>query len=118
MSTTSEDNNPTPLSSQEAELSMLAKLQRKFTIPPPPKNLVDGAKRDYLLVGGAGLTAAMLGLGVWNHVRGGNSLTTTRFLRARIWAQAITVGIMGFYAYNYQQTIDDENRKKQKVVLT
>ncbi|GAM20609.1 hypothetical protein SAMD00019534_037840, partial [Acytostelium subglobosum LB1] len=96
---------------------LLLRLQKKFTIPPKPKTILEGAKRDYMLVGGICLTVTMLSLGVWNHVKGGSAITTTRFLRARIWAQATTVALMGFYAFNYQKTLDDETRKNQKVVL-
>eukprot|EP01133_Synstelium_polycarpum_P003709 gene3709-4273_t len=113
-------DNSAPLTTQDKEPSFLARMQKKFTVPPPPKTIAEGVKRDYLLVGGICATVAFLSAGVVNHVRGGSSVTTSKFLKGRIWAQAITVGAMGVYAFSYQKSVEDEeeSRKKQKVILT
>ncbi|KYR00988.1 hypoxia induced family protein [Tieghemostelium lacteum] len=99
------------------EGSIFHNISRKFTIPPPPKNIAEGIKRDYVLVGGLLLTVGALSAGIWNHSKGGSQLTTNRLLKGRIWAQAFTVCAMGYYAWAYQKEVDDEE-KKRKVILT
>jgi len=93
-------------------------LSKKFTVPPPPKTIAEGVKRDTLLVGGLLLTAGALTLGVFNHAKGGSPQATNRFLRLRILAQSLTVCAMGYYAFAYQKEIDEEEEKKRKVILT
>ncbi|KAF2078523.1 hypothetical protein CYY_000148 [Polysphondylium violaceum] len=93
-------------------------LSKKFTIPPPPKTIAEGVKRDVLLVGGLVLTAGALTMGVFNHAKGGSPQATNRFLRLRIIAQSLTVCAMGYYAFTYQKAIDEEEEKKRKVILT
>ncbi|EGG21783.1 L-fucose kinase [Cavenderia fasciculata] len=104
------------------KLSWFQKIQKKFTVPPPPKTLKDALKRDYILVGGAFATLGFLSSGVYNHMRGGNQITTNKLLRGRIYAQAATVGIMCIYAFTYQAGLDkdaaEEARKNQKIILT
>ncbi|KAN0045155.1 hypothetical protein ACTA71_005531 [Dictyostelium dimigraforme] len=114
-----EENNNTPASTPQQPQSAFATLSKKFTIPPPPKTIADGVKRDYVLVGGLAATIVALTAGIYNHSKGGSQLTTNRLLKGRIWAQAFTVCAMGWYAFAYQRELDEaEAAKHRKVILT
>ncbi|KAN0031715.1 hypothetical protein ACTFIV_005580 [Dictyostelium citrinum] len=117
---TEENNNNTSASTPTQQpQSAFATLSKKFTIPPPPKTIADGVKRDYVLVGGLAATVIALTAGIYNHSKGGSQLTTNRLLKGRIWAQAFTVVAMGWYAFAYQRDLDEaEASKHRKVILT
>ncbi|EGC38315.1 hypothetical protein DICPUDRAFT_45921 [Dictyostelium purpureum] len=111
-----------PVQQQSSGNDVFNTLSRKFTIPPKPKTIAEGVKRDYVLVGGLLATIGFLTAGMFNHSKGGNTLTTNRLLKGRIWAQAFTVCAMGWYAFAYQKQLDEEAEieapKHRKVVLT
>eukprot|EP01132_Coremiostelium_polycephalum_P010647 gene10647-13044_t len=114
-----QEQSNTPVQQQqstEQKPNLFNNIAKKFTIPPPPKTFTDAIKRDYLILGGLGVTCAMLAGGFYNHMKGGNPKVTGTFLRLRIWAQSLTVGVMAYYAFTYQKKLDEEANRK--VILT